>query len=443
MNKSLYGGCAALLFVIVMLAANCREAAALDAYVDFQSGIIIGRGAASLDRGVSYSVVREMALKKARDNIRDVLERQPADVTSFDSRTVRQYVELDPDREAVFAEFVESAQVFREFRNDKNKMLEVTLILPVEGANGYKAMIDRLMGRVVSGGGALPGGKPFGASEVVPPAAANAGKPYVIALFEFQNVSTEKGTGLGELFTQRLKKTLSGEKRFDFMGDVAAAKLLARNGTDFDALWIADPAKPVIIDGADGLVMARITRWEPSVRKRGIGATGYLEIAFEVEVDFRILNTRTGKWVHSKPVNARIEEKTFTFKSMDDAENMIDADNPGNEKGLAGRAFGDLMDRLAAEMRKAFPMEGYVVRTSGNYIYLNLCLSDGVKFGDTFVVYRMGDMLYDPVSGKPLDRIRDRITAIRITDVLESYSQASVIEEKLQEIRTGDIVIIQ
>ncbi|MEW6201454.1 MAG: hypothetical protein AB1546_05735, partial [bacterium] len=91
------------------------------------------------------------------------------------------------------------------------------------------------------------------------------------------------------------------------------------------------------------------------------------------------------------------------------------------------------------DIRTYFPLEGYVLKVLGDRVYINLTRSDGLKKDDALAVFRIGEILTDPLTGREIDRIKDRIGTIRAVDVKDTYSQA-IVEEVLQPIREGDIV---
>ncbi|MFC1474642.1 CsgG/HfaB family protein [bacterium] len=436
----------AILSVIIAAAAATAPAAALPAYIDVQSGIVVGRGEARMREGESERVARDTAIKSAKKNIYKILERQPVDPKSMEQRTVGEYLREHPNRQQVLDSFIDSAKVFKEVI-DEDGVLHVTILLPVEGPDGYKIMLARLMGRVVPA--RTPGAAQDAAgidedlrAQLAGREAGDVGRPYEIALIDFDNNSKYHMLNLGSIFTDRLIDKFSRDRRFIFIGNADIRDILDDYDLSVQELWDSEVNDVLRIEELDGVIIGSVTRYQPGVEKHGIGGTGYLETSMTVEVDLRVLNTRTGRWTYFDTVSATVSERTFTLKSADDADRFIKLDNLDDEEGLAARAFDSAVTKVEGVVHTVFPLEGYVLKVIGERVYVSLTRSDGLLNGDTLNVYKIGDMLTDPVTGEEIDRIRDRIGSLRVTEANETYSQAVSAEVPIEPINPGDVVTV-
>lgn len=430
---------AALLAVFTM----CAGAMASDAYIDDESGIVVARGEATMSSGESYEVARMRAVDDARNNMILLVEKQYIDL---DSITVGQYLTRHADKRAVVDRYISTARVFNETQEDR--VVKVTLLLAYYGLDGYQAMIAEITGKEMPANPAdsrnmetvatPPAGEKF-----VPRSPEQMGEPYRIALAPFVNDSGYNTLELDEIFTDMLRGLFKKDRRFLFLNEQDTMEILHENQLTLDDLRNSDVTESLDINGIDGLVTGRIIRYEPRVKKHGIGGAGYLEMNFDMEVELQVLDAAKGKWVVFDVLRANMSERTFTLKSADDAEKFIAADDIRSTEGLAGRAVQDMLRQADTAIRSSFPLEGYVLKVVSDWVYINLTSIDGVREGDVLSVYRVGDLLVDPVTGNTVDRIQDRIGTIEIVDVKETYTQARAKDLFGLKIQPGDIVTLK
>lgn len=431
------------MLALMLLAAVPIKTYGLTAYIDAQSGIIVGRGDSRVGGENDYATAKNRALDKARESVRNILLRQPVDPDSMEQRTIGEYLREFKDREYILNAFVDSAKLFKEAMNDG--VVEVTILLPVEGPDGYKIMIARLMGKVI------PAKRPVTISEgmdaeisgMAGRKADELQKPYRIALLEVLNEKNFISPDLGVTYERRLSGRFIRDRRFDIYPADDSYDILRDSGITVRELWASDPSEKIQIDGLDGLVMISIEGYEPEVQKRGIGGTGYLESNIDVEVEVRVLNARTGKWVFFDDIHSKVSDKVFKLVSADEAENIVKLNDIQDSTGLASRAVDESVKDVDVIIRSAFPIEGYVLKVIGDRVYVNLARADGIETGDVMEVYRTGEMLTDPVTGEDVDYIRERLGSVRISEVRDSYSQADMIEIPTGPVNPGDIVSLK
>jgi len=436
-----------ILVCITALVATGLEARELKAYIDLKSKIIVGRDESFRGSG-SFQEARDDAAGKARDNIAEILRRQPVDPDSADQRTIGEYLKAYPEKEKYLDQFLASAKVFSETENERG-YVEVTLLLPVEGPGGYRVMLARLTGRALAASTQKgrdkdsPKTEEEAEEQLAGRTPEELGRPYVVGVVEFYNDTKHKDLDLGDIFTDRLKSRFTRDRRFIILSEQSTGESIAEAGLSVDALWYADVSESLRIEGLDGLVMGSVLGYEPLVKKTGIGETGYLETGFEVDLDLRVLNAETGRWSYYQRVPVKITERKFTLQTVEDAANLLKAGEPENEDGLAARALEAAVDKAEAAIRSTFPLEGYVLKVVGDKVYISLARSDEISEGDRLDVYRIGDMLYDPVTGEEIDRIRDRIGEVRVAEINDAYSQAVTTGIPSEPIIEGDIVSVQ
>jgi hypothetical protein len=424
--------CAALALSSAALASN--------AYIDDQTGIVVAMGQAALASGESYETARRRAVDDARNNMLILVQKQYVDM---DSMTVGQFVTRNPDKRAVVDRYIGTARVFNE--TQEGATVKVTLLLPYYGPSGYQGMIAEITGKEPP---AAPEGKgaeitPAERETFVARSPEQVGEPYRIAMLTFENASGYQALALDEIFTDMLRELFKKDRRFVFLSEQETMEVLQENRLTPAAVRASGVTDSLKVEGVDGLVSGRIVRYEPHVKKHGIGGAGYLEMNFDMEIELHVLDARKSKWVVYDLLKANMNERTFTLKSADDAEKFIAASDIRSTEGLAGRAVRKMLSQVDAAVRGAFPLEGYVLKVVSDWVYVNLTSIDGIREGDVLTVYRVGDLLVDPITGKTVDRIQDRIATIEIVDVKESYSQARAKDLFGLKIQPGDIVMLK
>ena len=432
-----------LLAALVAFLCASTGARAYEAYIDDQSGIVVARGEATRFQGEGYEVARKRAVDDARNNLLLLIERQYID---RDTTTVGQYLSRNPEKRAVVDRFIATAGVFKE-EEDKS-VVKVTLLLPFSGADGYQTMIAEMTGREIP---AVPGDSGNDTSAVdaalkekfAARSPEEIGEPYRIALITFDNQSDFTQIDLGGVFTDMLRNLFKTDRRFVLLTMEESMEALHKNNLTLSSIRTSDITSVTPMDGIDGLVTGALVKYEPRVNKHGIGGTGYLEMNFDMELELQVLDAKSGRWMFYEVIPVNMSERTFTLKSADDAEKFIAASDLRSNEGLAARAVLQMLKQVDTTIRSSFPLEGYVLKTISDWVYINLTRIDGIKEGDVLSVYRMGDVLVDPITGKTVDRIKDRIGTIEIVDVKESYSQARARDLFGLKIQPGDIVMLK
>lgn len=430
----------AVLTGAIVLMSTVARAQLTPAYVDWVSGIIVSRGEARTSPSESLETAKARALQDAKDNLVPVLERLNLDT----SQTIGDYLSAHPEKRPLLEGFVNSAKIINQ-GEAKGDAYKITISLPVEGAGGLKLFMDQLKGvaqttepqemtqeesdetsRAISGR-----------------APEDVAKPYRVAIFDFDNAYSYNTPNLGSVYTARLKEMFKNDRRFVFLSPTESQGVLASNGKSIEDLKSAKITDNIPLEGVDGVVLGKIIRYEPETKKRGLGGTGYLEMVVYLTVEMRILDAATGRWVYFDSIPIEMKDRAFTLKSADDAEKFMMMDDVDSQRGLAGRAFEASLQSAEKAVRTSFPLEGYVLKLIGDRAYINLTKLDGLHEGDELNVYRVGEMLTDPVTGKKVGRVKDRVGVLRVTDAGDSYTQTIVKEMLGDTVLPGDIVSLK
>ncbi|HHL38992.1 MAG TPA: hypothetical protein ENJ37_00645 [Deltaproteobacteria bacterium] len=100
-----------------------------------------------------------------------------------------------------------------------------------------------------------------------------------------------------------------------------------------------------------------------------------------------------------------------------------------------------LIELMAEKIIKDFPLEGYVVARTGDYVSIDLGKMAGVREGMRFVVFKEGEVIKHPKTGEVLDISQIRVGEVEVTGVKEKIATARIVsEEEGRRIEYGDMV---
>ena len=71
-------------------------------------------------------------------------------------------------------------------------------------------------------------------------------------------------------------------------------------------------------------------------------------------------------------------------------------------------------------------LEGKVIKVDGDRAWINLGTSSGVKVGDQFAVYKIGEVLVDPDTGAKLGSTDEKVGTAEIVDAQEKFAVVKV-----------------
>lgn len=427
-------------------------AAADTAYVDLAAGIIVGTGNGKPLPGESYNEARAKAVADAKKNTRKALARLPVDFDGADSKTLGDYLASNPSKERHIETFLDSAIVFRETERADGSV-DATIILAVEGKNGFKAASARMTGKgmvefdmteLKKTGALLDDELREELRKSVASAAPDQiARPYRIAMPAFVNESGYSKTDIAAALSEAVRSRFQKDRRFEIINEYEQDEVMMDNQIDISDILAADPARKLKLSGIDGVVAGVVTRYEARTRRHGSGASGFAEVDVVLSLDLRVLNTDTGRWLLYKEFEYVRTDKALSITTQESADAFIGLAAPNDPKTLSSKTLKAAADGLEGVIRDFFPIEGYVLKVADNKVYINLTRADGLEEGRNLAVYRIGDLLYDPVTGEVIDRIRDRIGSLRAVEVKDTYSHCSTSETPAQPIKPGDVVVMR
>lgn len=195
--------------------------------------------------------------------------------------------------------------------------------------------------------------------------------------------------------------------------------------------------------GVELAVIGSITEFDVSSSETG-AKIQWLDIGVKtqkatVAVDVRLVNTTTGEIIAAETVR---KEKSKSGLKLGGQGFELN-DQSGFDKSLIGKATREAVDEIAALLNRQIqdlPIEGKVIKVSGETVFIKPGADAGISVGDTFVVYSVGEDLIDPDTGLSLGNEEEIAGSIQINQLIPKGKAAKGIILTGNGIKVGDVV---
>ena len=236
-----------------------------------------------------------------------------------------------------------------------------------------------------------------------------------IGVTDFENKSRVYGLGAG--IADMLVVELVKNKNFevierDKLRSVMAEQALGASG----AVNPATAARLGELMGLDYLVVGSIVEASLSSSEANLGSLGINlgvnETTIKVVAQMRLIDANTGQIVLADSAEGEVKKSRLT-----DQHGRTLIGDKRYSMGVFSEAARIAVARLVDKINEVNPLEGLVIKVSGRMAYIDLGRDQGVQEGQEFTVYREGEVIVHPVTGKILSVTRDVIGRIKITSV--------------------------
>lgn len=171
----------------------------------------------------------------------------------------------------------------------------------------------------------------------------------------------------------------------------------------------------------------------------GIHRVGVESKTARVGLDIRLVNTTTGEIVAAEGI-AEEESKKGLDVGHDEFSFSNDA---GWDQTLAGKATRKAVNKVVELVTKSMekvPWAGKIIAINADKtVLIKPGAQGGVKVGDTFTVYSIGQEVIDPETGLSLGAEESKAGTIQVTEVKDQFAKAKVVSgggfKKLDTIR--------
>ena len=254
----------------------------------------------------------------------------------------------------------------------------------------------------------------------------------VLAVLDFEG--NEKLKGKVDLkMSDMLTTALFNTKRFDIVERNKIDKVFQEQNFGMSGMVDANSAAEVgKLLGAEYVVFGSIT----SATRKDIDKFGYMLIRIEVGIDVRAVNTSTGKILLSEEALGVSESKLITT-----ADGVIVSGNIDYNSAYAD-ASRDAIAKVSTQIADLSPLIGYVVTVDSDQVMIDVGEEQGVKNGDIFVAFMVGDKIIHPGTGKQIGWKKEILKEVKVVSTEKTMSTA--VEVKIQshkQLNPGDFVI--
>lgn len=178
------------------------------------------------------------------------------------------------------------------------------------------------------------------------------------------------------------------------------------------------------------------------------GAHGGFGIGFGVSntkaegtLNIRLVNTTTAEIIYTGTEKG---EHSFSNVSVAGFGGGVDWDEsqarqifePAVQRAVA--KISSSVDAIKDSLGSVAVLNGKIAKVSEGKIYISIGSTDGVKEGETFNLFRLGEEITDPDTGKKLGQEKSRIGTFTVTKVVGEHLSLGVADSKSAQV--GDLL---
>ncbi|HLK24160.1 MAG TPA: CsgG/HfaB family protein [Caulobacteraceae bacterium] len=260
------------------------------------------------------------------------------------------------------------------------------------------------------------------------PSATNAGGPISAALITRLNASR-----CCRVVERDVTQTMVTEM------DLAKSHVTAGNSAPMPGNML--PAQFLIV----GSVTAQSTADRGSGLSLGSGATALTlgHSSGDIEIDLRMVDTRTGALVNTFKVKHKIQSNAIGLTTTTNGVAVGPNTFFNTPQGKAtDAALEDAVEQIAKTLA-AMPWRGQVVKYEAGIVWANAGAEGGVNIGDRFSVQRVGESLTDPATGEVLKENMQDLGVVTITNVEDKIAWGSYQAAIPTDPVRGDYLVMQ
>ena len=182
--------------------------------------------------------------------------------------------------------------------------------------------------------------------------------------------------------------------------------------------------KYILIGGIDKLA---INNTKGGIGKFGVGGN---VVSATATINMRLIDTTTAERVLSMAADGESKKGGGFVGGTNlsrDAEWGIASETvqKASKAVVAKLVTGGYLDKISAAAAPAGGVEGKLVRVEGTKAYFNIGSSSGIKVGDKFNVFAVGEALVDPDTGAKLGAEEKQTGSCSVSEVQEKFAIAT------------------
>jgi curli biogenesis system outer membrane secretion channel CsgG len=254
----------------------------------------------------------------------------------------------------------------------------------------------------------------------------------VLAVLDFEGNNKLKGKvdlKMSDMLTTSLFKTA----RFEIVERNKIDKVFKEQNLGLSGMVDENTAAEVgKLLGAEYVVFGSIT----SATRKDEDKFGYILVRIEVGIDVRAVNTSSGKLLLSE--SALGVSKSKLVKTADG----VIVSGAVDYNSAYADASRDAIMKVGSKIADLSPLIGFVLTVDPNQILIDIGEEQGVKNGDTFVAFAVGDEILHPATGKHIGWKKEILQELKVVSTEKIMSSTVKIRsQSSKQLNPGDFVI--
>jgi curli biogenesis system outer membrane secretion channel CsgG len=184
--------------------------------------------------------------------------------------------------------------------------------------------------------------------------------------------------------------------------------------------------------GVRYVVTGGIDKFAINTTRGGIGGIGGSRTVADATINLRFIDTTTAERVISISEEGQVSKGGGFIRGASlsrDAEWGIasEAIEATSKKVVEKLVQAQNLDKVSAAAGATGGVDMRIIKVEGKTAYINIGSSSGVKVGDTFKIFSMGEALIDPATGMNLGSTEKETGSGRVTEVQERFSIMTIV----------------
>lgn len=256
------------------------------------------------------------------------------------------------------------------------------------------------------------------------PVAAQAPPPGKtrIAVMDFLDQTNHPQWAVGRGMRVEFETRLVQTGQFEVIERDRLEQIMQEQG--FGATGLVDPSSAAQIGkllGVQAMILGSVTKFDIHSSRVTVPFLGTVASSEAiVEIHMRVVDTNTGSIKLAEMAEGKESQANIALTLEGMPPMAFGSSNFHNT--ILGKATSKAVDQLLGKFMQLFPVEGYVVRVSGDKVYTNLGRAQGVRAGQKLLVYRLGEVIIDPFTNQVLSAEKTEIAVITVTSVEQLLS---------------------
>ncbi len=242
---------------------------------------------------------------------------------------------------------------------------------------------------------------------VFSPSPALAGPKKRIGVVDFENSSQVSDYAMGRGISDILVNELVKNKSYQVIEREQLTQMMREKKLGIDG-FSTGPSQYIKFEGLDYLVVGKIVEaGAQRVNLFGLAS----QTQYKVVLSVRMIDANTGNILWAEQADGSV---TTGLLNDDQGRTLF---GQGQSNSVFSEAARKAVAKVVDKINQANPLEGFVVQISGRKVYIDLGREQGVQPDQTYVVFREGNVITHPVTGKILGAEKYDIATIKILSV--------------------------